>query len=360
MAMLAEPRKKQKWSVDPRNSAWSKDESKFGQKMLEKMGWSKGKGLGVQEQGSTEHIKVQVKNNTLGLGAAINYEDNWIAHQDDFNQLLAELNNCHGQGESEPSSEQKKTFSLEEKSRSSRKRVHYMKFAKGKDLSSRSEDDLSCIFGKRQSTKTEEDNTCADSPEEDRKEDLGMPNPVDHSNTVTSTMTVQEYFAKRMAKLKKFQNEPESELADPGTTTAEDLESSQGLKTKSKKKKKKSQKNAEAANMDSYEEPKVKRSRTAGTWEEELETANTEYQPGKKKKKAKDQRKGEDVSCDGNSCVFPGSGEIYPGTADGENLGEDASETKQKKPYKKKHKKQKKEAAEYVDGMQRKKKKRLR
>ncbi|PKU37658.1 pin2 terf1-interacting telomerase inhibitor hypothetical protein [Limosa lapponica baueri] len=92
-------RRRQKWSVDPRNSAWSKDESKFGQKMLEKMGWSKGKGLGAQEQGNTEHIKVQVKNNTLGLGAAINSEDNWIAHQDDFNQLLAELNDCHGQGE---------------------------------------------------------------------------------------------------------------------------------------------------------------------------------------------------------------------------------------------------------------------
>lgn len=26
-------------------------------------------------------------------------QDNWIAHQDDFNQLLAELNDCHGQGE---------------------------------------------------------------------------------------------------------------------------------------------------------------------------------------------------------------------------------------------------------------------
>ncbi|CAI9552184.1 unnamed protein product [Staurois parvus] len=74
MAMLAEPRRKQKWSVDPRNSTWSKDDSKFGQKMLEKMGWSKGKGLGAQEQGSTEHVKVQVKNNTLGLGASNNYE----------------------------------------------------------------------------------------------------------------------------------------------------------------------------------------------------------------------------------------------------------------------------------------------
>ncbi|XP_064359906.1 PIN2/TERF1-interacting telomerase inhibitor 1-like isoform X5 [Dromaius novaehollandiae] len=99
MAMLAEPRRRQKWSVDPRNSAWSKDESKFGQKMLEKMGWSKGKGLGAQEQGNTEHIKVHVKNNMLGLGATINHEDSWIAHQDDFNQLLAELNDCHGQGE---------------------------------------------------------------------------------------------------------------------------------------------------------------------------------------------------------------------------------------------------------------------
>lgn len=24
------------------------------------------------------------------------FQDNWIAHQDDFNQLLAELNTCHG------------------------------------------------------------------------------------------------------------------------------------------------------------------------------------------------------------------------------------------------------------------------
>ena len=25
------------------------------------------------------------------------FQDNWIAHQDDFNQLLAALNTCHGQ-----------------------------------------------------------------------------------------------------------------------------------------------------------------------------------------------------------------------------------------------------------------------
>ncbi|NXU56744.1 PINX1 inhibitor, partial [Turnix velox] len=184
-------RRRQKWSVDPQNSAWSKDDSKFGQRMLEKMGWSKGKGLGAQEQGNTEHIKVRVKNNNLGLGAAINYEDNWIAHQDDFNQLLAELNDCHGQSETESSvNKQKKTFSLEEKSKSSKKRVHYMKFAKGKDLSLRSEDDMSCIFGKRQKNmKTlQRNNWCSE--------------PADGYNMVKSVHTVQEYFAKRMAKLK--------------------------------------------------------------------------------------------------------------------------------------------------------------
>ncbi|NXI77094.1 PINX1 inhibitor, partial [Rhipidura dahli] len=193
-SLPAPARRKQKWSVDPRNTAWSNDDSKFGQKMLEKMGWSKGKGLGAQEQGNPEHIRVKVKNDVLGLGAAINHEDNWIAHQDDFNQLLAELNNCHGQGETESSvKKQKKTFSLEEKSKSSKKRVHYMKFAKGKDLSSRTEQDLSCIFGRRQkSAKTQEEKegkNCLCSPE-------------DGSNTVKSGLTVQEYFAKRMAKLK--------------------------------------------------------------------------------------------------------------------------------------------------------------
>ena len=42
------------------------DDSKFGQKMLEKFGWSKGKGLGAKEDGSVNHVKVSVKNNNHG------------------------------------------------------------------------------------------------------------------------------------------------------------------------------------------------------------------------------------------------------------------------------------------------------
>lgn len=235
MSMLAERRRKQKWTVDPRNTAWSNDDSKFGQRMLEKMGWSKGKGLGAQEQGATDHIKVQVKNNHLGLGATINNEDNWIAHQDDFNHLLAELNTCHGQEKTDSSdNKEKKSFSLEEKSKIAKNRVHYMKFTKGKDLSSRSKTDLDCIFGKRQSKKTPKDDSSPATPDGDES-----------SVTTTSAFTIQEYFAKRMAELK---NKPQVTAIGPEI---------QMERKRGKKRKKAAQDN----NVENYTQPKTKKNR---------------------------------------------------------------------------------------------------
>jgi len=40
----------------------------FGQQMLEKMGWSKGQGLGKQKDGMKEAIEVKKKEDTLGVG----------------------------------------------------------------------------------------------------------------------------------------------------------------------------------------------------------------------------------------------------------------------------------------------------
>uniref|UniRef100_A0A672NAE2 PIN2/TERF1-interacting telomerase inhibitor 1-like n=1 Tax=Sinocyclocheilus grahami TaxID=75366 RepID=A0A672NAE2_SINGR len=185
------------------------------------------------EQGATEHIKVKVKNNSLGLGTTASNEDNWIAHQDDFNQLLADLNSCHAQNNTDnPTQEQ--GFSLEEKSKTSKKRVHYMKFTKGKDLSSRSKTDLACIFGKRSKRETRDQDEGSSGPDsqEEREEDNDTgtnPNPETQPNTVTSTLTMQEYFAQRMAQIKK---------AQAGRDPADSPKPSDMEQSKKKKKKK--------------------------------------------------------------------------------------------------------------------------
>uniref|UniRef100_A0A2K5DPC8 G-patch domain-containing protein n=1 Tax=Aotus nancymaae TaxID=37293 RepID=A0A2K5DPC8_AOTNA len=263
MSMLAERQRKQKWAVDPQNTVWSNDNSKFGQRMLEKMEWSKGKGLGAQEQGATDHIKVQVKNNHLGLGATISNEDNRIAHQDDFNQLLAELNTCRGQETADSSDKkEKKSFSLEEKSKISKNHIHYMKFTKGKDLSSRSKSDLD----------------------------------YENESTTTSAFTIQEYFAQRMAALK---NKPQ--VSDPGP----DLSETQV----DRKKMKKRNKEAAGKNVKSSQKPKAKRHT-----EENLKRDGAQEQ-GAKKKSAGEQLRGpcwdqgsETSAQDAGDCVQPPEG----------------------------------------------------
>ncbi|XP_026050900.1 PIN2/TERF1-interacting telomerase inhibitor 1-like [Carassius auratus] len=311
MSMLAEPRRKQKWSVDPRNSAWSNDESKFGQKMLERMGWSKGKGLGKSEQGSTEHIKVKVKNNSLGLGTSVNNEDNWIAHQDDFNQLLAELNNCHGQNNTDnPTQEQ--GFSLEEKSKTSKKRVHYMKFTKGKDLSSRSETDLACIFGKRSKRETRHQDelsggSSGPDSQEEREEDKDTdtdPNPETQTNTVTSTLTMQEYFARRMAQIKKTQagrdpaassSEVSSSAPSPLATSAS-MEDSPNTSDMEQSKKKKKKKKDRESDQDGVEEDALT----------SVKGESGEEPNRSQKKKKKNKRKREERDEDGTEvCSAP-------------------------------------------------------
>lgn len=57
MSILAAPRKKQKISIDPQNVNWKNSES-FGKKMMSKMNWSEGKGLGKHEQGSSDNLKL--------------------------------------------------------------------------------------------------------------------------------------------------------------------------------------------------------------------------------------------------------------------------------------------------------------
>ncbi|XP_022094096.1 PIN2/TERF1-interacting telomerase inhibitor 1-like [Acanthaster planci] len=221
MAMLAEPKRRQKLSSDPRNKAWTNNENKFGEKLMKKMGWQQGKGLGMNEDGMTSHIKVTVKNNVLGLGCSQQHDDNWIGHQDDFNDLLSSLNEDHG------TSDDTKTPSipqnLQEKSKKAKHRVHYKRFARGKDLSSCSSSDMNCIMGVRSNGDTPNDQSRVQSEtnsEDDSDVECGaraglgcgssslrQSNSTVHNSfgvqTVTSSNSIQEYFSRKMKELQE-------------------------------------------------------------------------------------------------------------------------------------------------------------
>ncbi|XP_066257677.1 DNA ligase 1-like [Euwallacea similis] len=162
MSMLAERKRKQKWSLNPRGKFWADDGNKFGQKLLEKMGWAPGKGLGLKEDGMTEHIKVAYKNDSEGMGYKKN-DNQWTEHETNFSSLLVTLT-----GTEITQDNTVKVSSLEEQSKSSKARLHYRKFTRGKDLSKYSEKDLANIFGK----KSFNESSNQDIEEEEVNEDL--------------------------------------------------------------------------------------------------------------------------------------------------------------------------------------------
>ena len=77
---------------------------------MEKMGWSKGKGLGANEDGrvqvgrardlagvadiSVQHVSVKQKDNNKGVGFE-GQDDTWLAHQSDFQVLTTALHCSH-------------------------------------------------------------------------------------------------------------------------------------------------------------------------------------------------------------------------------------------------------------------------
>lgn len=58
MSLLAEPKRKQRISVDPQNLNWHNTSNAFGKRMLKQMGW-KGGGLGREEQGIGENVRIK-------------------------------------------------------------------------------------------------------------------------------------------------------------------------------------------------------------------------------------------------------------------------------------------------------------
>jgi len=182
-------RVKQKVSLNPRGGLWANDNDKFGQKMLEKMGWEKGKGLGSNLQGTTDPVKAAFKADARGMG----YNgpvDQLAAHQSEFDALLSSLNTDNNREHRKP------TESLEKKSKSSKSRVHYHKSTRAKDVSNYSANDISSILGVKKPAKT----------------NTSQPLLPPSNNNIINAGSSTDYFNAKMLKLNK--QKPHDNITD--------------------------------------------------------------------------------------------------------------------------------------------------
>merc|ERR1719300_2028554 len=208
--------------------------------------------------------QVKQKDNLKGIGFE-GHDDTWLAHQDDFQNLLAALNVEHGEaGKNMDEAEKKATLS--EISKKSKRRVHYQKFVKGKDSSNYSADDLGCILGTKSDKLKSKSEPC--SPKTELAEET------QDDEKFVQRGSYADYFAQKMAALKaqgKFKDVPAwtdtsinssrvglGALDDKSSVKEEDENSEPSCDLNSKKKKK-SKKCKDAEKTEIPMEEKVKK-----------------------------------------------------------------------------------------------------
>lgn len=201
--------------------------------------------------------------------------------------------------------------SLEAKSKQSKARLHYKKFARSKDLSSVSQNDLSCIIGTATVKKKRLENAPSPIQENEDEENLGA-SPVrlgfgatTHSNQTstvdsspkdagmqfsTNKLSINDYFASKMAKrlntTTKEDVKSKSEEQNETTETemaAEKEEEPQEQDRSEEKKKKKKKKSKREKNDDEESEPQVE----SAEMEEVVETTHTNKETGEETSEVK-------------------------------------------------------------------------
>lgn len=188
------------------------DTNKFGQKMLEKMGWTSGVGLGKNEDGNVEHIDLKFKSNLKGVGYVQGkYDSTWIEHSLSFDDVLQQLQQSHSTNTkstihnfADNVKQTKTRFTYENNSVVSlddRSSFRYKKQSSGKDLSSRSVNELDCIFGKNS---IESPKSTPVEVEQEEKEE------VETNVYITSKQSISDYFLEK----KRKRAEPKEETPD--------------------------------------------------------------------------------------------------------------------------------------------------
>ncbi|VDM23108.1 unnamed protein product [Wuchereria bancrofti] len=182
-------RQEQRNLINSQNITWRNDNSKFGQVMLEKMGWKPGSGLGKYEQGITENLQMKANVLTKGLGCNERNDEVWIAHHDSFAAILADLNKKKEKSKANP---------VKNNLNKVKSKVILNEHRKDRyipNLSMMSEKDKCAIFGKRSIPSTIDKNI------DESKQKDEVKSASSSGNMVVNKISINDYFAEKMLKL---------------------------------------------------------------------------------------------------------------------------------------------------------------
>ena len=204
---LAAAKTRQRINNDPRNTKWSNDKNRFAFKLMQKMGWQEGQGLGMDARGQLEHVRIEQKQDLLGIGAKKDNSENWLENTDAFNQLLASLNQEYQQ---QPQDEQREhggtTTSTTTVVTSEHRLLHRKKYVNAKREALFDQQGMNAIIGLRNSSSS------VDIKESGKSVEV---NTLDSVQTQISTLSTAEYFRQRMESLKMKNQISSSSTSQP-------------------------------------------------------------------------------------------------------------------------------------------------
>ncbi|VDD74773.1 unnamed protein product [Mesocestoides corti] len=138
------PKRKAAYTLTSVGIPIADNDSNVGQKMLKKMGWIPETGLGKDRNGIVDPIKATCNYGRKGLGRGPTQSSTDMVQQSAYNALLQSLS----KHKSHVIPEVK--IKLEEKSKSSRSRVHYGRLIRAKDVSQYAQESLKIVLGASQ------------------------------------------------------------------------------------------------------------------------------------------------------------------------------------------------------------------
>jgi len=246
-------------SRDPINKQWANDKEKFGLKMMVKMGWTEGKGLGANEDGMTDYIKAKKLKDREGLGVTVETRNDWDVNNRDLDDIFVSLNANHVPVQKESASESDEE--VEENKVSIPRHLIVQKRHRAKNVRNYSKTDLAAILG----VKPESSNK---KPETDEQFESDVP-------TITASEDIFEHFRKMSSGMCALPDENDNSIEDQN----DDKSSSESEEKKLKGDKKREKK-----------EKKEKKRRKQQEAEEQNEESDSEHKKQKKDKKKKKQK----------------------------------------------------------------------